>query len=96
MKKKRPELDKKCVCDEVGQKMGWGESRTFSCPIHGQVTIDRRVITNPLAVPVPQPAPSPNPWPPYQPYIGDFPPYNPVICGNTYTARGTEQITYTN
>lgn len=54
----------KCICDEMAQKMGFSESRTFTCPSHGQITIDRRFVAAPITFPsqpITIPA-NPNPW----------------------------------
>jgi hypothetical protein len=57
---------KKCICDDQYKALGFGEARTWNCPQHGPITVDRR-IPGPQFFPIPQPPlqpqPLPVPWP---------------------------------
>jgi len=77
---------KKCVCDEMSRSTEFFTAKTFDCPVHGRITIDKRLV--PAPVPYTQPA-SPNIpyWPPCTPYVGD-PPGGPY--GSTW--GGTHQV----
>jgi hypothetical protein len=44
---------KKCICDEMIAKAGFGVRITFLCPKHGGVTYDTRALVNPPIVQIP-------------------------------------------
>ena len=59
-----PQLDDKCYCDYWAHKMehDFGYKHlavTFTCPVHGQLTFDRRKIPPPVT-----PVPQRRPWMP--------------------------------
>ena len=84
-------MPKKCICDEMACKTLFFEARSFKCPEHGQVTIDKRsAFVVPLQVPITvQPLYQPRPTWPYTPvYIGN-PPQNPLnYSGTTWSQAG--------
>lgn len=94
---------KKCICQEMKDANPW-TAITFSCPKHGKVTIDQRLLPAPISsAPI---------YPIYsQPYTSGPLPAGPiwigtpmiddaacgsVSVGSTYGLTGQEQITLTN
>ena len=74
---------KKCNCNDQYKALGFGEARTWHCPQHGMITVDRRIISQPIPVPVapiqPTLYPNPYPWSPWtEPYR--------TVCGNVTSA----------
>ncbi len=46
--KNKPKI---CVCVEMETSVGVYTAKTWQCPVHGQITVDNRVIVTPPAVP---------------------------------------------
>lgn len=63
---------KMCVCEEMEASVKFCAAKTWQCPIHGQITVDKRLTYQPTTRVDVFPY---NPMPPTIPY---WPPYTPV------------------